>query len=351
MDRETRMRISAILPTGSVAPPTAIPITRLGRPAAAMLRAESRWEVRAVFRRSFYCRNEAGAFVCFGPLTLGSGPLNVLCRMPEPMNWEAAGLMAGSSVASDGTIIRVAERFAFSLAGAKIWRPEGPPAPWQPAAMMASLTELAGEVSRWPARGGLQALVPVLIKEATVSAAGVPAASPLIRMAMDGIELLREWLQRRFAGAIAATPVPASAIDALLGLGPGLTPSGDDFLAGVLVALRYLGAPDVAGAVAVELLPRSRQRTNEISHAHLAAAAGGEALAPLHDILAGLGIAGAFRGGASLSAIDAIGHTSGWDALAGVTFAAAVMARAWGSEKGLVPPDESTGSRVVSVLS
>ena len=327
MNPETRVSTSVAPPAQTASPATAIPVARLGRPAAAILRAESRWEVRAVFRRSFYCRSEGGAFVCFGPLALGSGPLNVLCRMPEPMDWEAVGLTTASSVVSDGTTVRVAERFVFSLSGAQIWRPEGRSAPWQAAAVMASLAELAGEVRRWPARGGLQAVVPMVIGEAPASAAAVHAADPLIRMAMDGIEPLRHWLERRLAGGIASTSFPVLALDALLGLGPGLTPSGDDFLGGVLVALRHLGAPDVAGAVAVELLPRSRQRTNEISHAHLAAAAGGEALAPLHDILAGLGIAGAFRGGACLAAIDAIGHTSGWDALAGVTFAAAVMAR------------------------
>lgn len=321
------MPTSVTLPAATALPAAAIPIARLGRPAAARLRAEARWEVCAVFRRSLYCRSEGGAFVCCGPLTLGSGPLNVLCRLPEPIDWEATGLAAGSSVVSDGTIIRVAERFVFSLAGAQVWHPEGRSTPWQPAAMMASLAELASEIRRWPARGGLQAIVPMVIGEAPASAAAVHTADPLLRMAMDGIEPLRIWLERRLAGNPASTSCPVLALDALLGLGPGLTPSGDDFLGGVLVALRHLGAPDVAGSVAVELLPRSRQRTNEISHAHLAAAAGGEALAPLHDILAGLGIAGAFRGGARLAAVDAVGHTSGWDALAGVTFAAAVMAR------------------------
>lgn len=327
MQPDTCMSESVTLPAETALPATAMPIARLGRPAAAKLCAGSRWEVCAVFRRSFYCRSDGKALVCFGPLTLCSGPLNVLYRTLEPIDWEATGLTPGSSVVSDGTIIRVAERFVFSLSGAQIWRPELRSTPWQPAAMMASLAELASEIRRWPARGGLQAVVPMVIGEAPAAAAPVHTADPLIRMAMDGIEPLRHWLERRLAGGIASTPFPVLALDALLGLGPGLTPSGDDFLGGVLVALRHLGAPDVAGAVAVELLPRSRQRTNEISHAHLAAAAGGEALAPLHDILAGLGIAGAFRGGACLAAIDAIGHTSGWDALAGVTFAAAVMAR------------------------
>lgn len=293
-----------------------------------MLRSEPQWEVRAVFRRSFYCRSRGGAFVCFGPLTLGSGPLNVLCRMSEPIDWGTAGLMTAASVVSDGTTVRVANLSAFSLSGAQIWRPEGPSAPWRPEAMMASLAELASEARRWPARGGLQALVPMLSGNAPVSAMDVAAASPLVRMAVGGIVPLERWLERRLAGHSAYPSVPGSALETLLGLGPGLTPSGDDFLGGLLVALRHLGARDVARCLASEALRRAGHRTNEISRAHLAAAAEGEGLAPLHDILARLGREGAFRGGACLSVIDAIGHTSGWDALVGVTFAAAVMARA-----------------------
>jgi hypothetical protein len=325
---EIRVSSSVGLPASTLSPPTAIPVVRLGRPAAAMLRSEPQGEVCAVFRRSFYCRSRGGAFVCFGPLTLGSGPLNVLCRMSEPIDWATAGLTATSPVVSDGITVCVAERFAFALSGAQIWRPEASSAPWQPEAMMASLAELAGEVRRWPARGGLQALVPMLSGVVSIAAVDVAAASPLVQMAMGGIAPLARWIERRLADPIAYPPVPASALDTLLGLGPGLTPSGDDFLGGLLVALRHLGALDLAQCLASEVLRRASRRTNDISRAHLAAAAEGEGLAPLHDILARLGGGGTFRGSGCLSAIDAMGHTSGWDALAGVTFAAAVTARA-----------------------
>jgi len=57
----------------------------------------------------------------------------------------------------------------------------------------------------------------------------------------------------------------------------------------------------------------------------LACAAEGEGAAALHDMLAALGnpVAPGFAG--HLDAIDAIGHTSGWDALAGAVVTAAVV--------------------------
>ena len=81
---------------------------------------------------------------------------------------------------------------------------------------------------------------------------------------------------------------PFRAVESLIGLGPGLTPSGDDLLGGVLITLRALGWPQAADTLGCWLLPRARARTHAISYAHLACAAGGEGAAALHDTLATL---------------------------------------------------------------
>ena len=99
----------------------------------------------------------------------------------------------------------------------------------------------------------------------------------------------------------------------LIGLGPGLTPSGDDYLGGMLVALRRTGRTMQAEGLWRWLQPRLRERTSAISAAHLTAAAAGEGHEALHSVL---------DGELNLDALDAVGHTSGWDALAG---AAAVL--------------------------
>jgi hypothetical protein len=116
-------------------------------------------------------------------------------------------------------------------------------------------------------------------------------------------------------------------VERLLGLGPGLTPSGDDLIGGALVALHALGYPELADRLAVALLPAARERTNAISLAHLAAAADGEGSAALHEALGALSAPGTPGLGERLRAVDAIGHSSGWDALAGATLVAAVVAR------------------------
>jgi hypothetical protein len=103
----------------------------------------------------------------------------------------------------------------------------------------------------------------------------------------------------------------------LLGLGPGLTPSGDDLLGGAFVALTAIGLLDLRDAIWTDLRPHATAGTNDIARAHLAAAAEGECAAALDEAVEAL-LSGGTRLEPALQAVAAVGHTSGWDALAGV---------------------------------
>jgi hypothetical protein len=95
----------------------------------------------------------------------------------------------------------------------------------------------------------------------------------------------------------------AGAVDALAGLGPGLTPAGDDTLAGLLLVF---GAYDRAAAMAAA----DRARTNDIARAFLAWAARGQSIEPVHRLLAA-GDAAASAG--ALADLVCFGHSSGAD--------------------------------------
>jgi hypothetical protein len=110
----------------------------------------------------------------------------------------------------------------------------------------------------------------------------------------------------------------------LIGLGPGLTPSGDDFVGGLLFAVQLLGRayPErvrrhLAGRNA--FLERARTATGQISCVILSDLVHGHAAKPMHTLLWALlhGEPPA-RALAATEAITRIGHTSGWDMLAGV---------------------------------
>jgi hypothetical protein len=106
----------------------------------------------------------------------------------------------------------------------------------------------------------------------------------------------------------------------LAGLGPGLTPAGDDALAGLLFVRRILEGEQAESG----LLPAAAAaRTTEIAAAFLSWAARGQALSPGHDL-----VGAAARGDrkaceAACASLARIGETSGADFVLGLTWALA----------------------------
>ena len=103
--------------------------------------------------------------------------------------------------------------------------------------------------------------------------------------------------------AIGASPAPAVA--RLLGRGPGLTPTGDDVLAGALVCLNALGSP-AATVLGQAVLAAAPSATTTVSAALLRHAARGECVPQLADLLDAVG---GRHGG--------VGHHGGADPAAG----------------------------------
>ena len=142
------------------------------------------------------------------------------------------------------------------------------------------------------------------------------ADDPLLGLARTPICNVAAWLSVALAhkSGPKSAPLPSSIKD-LIGLGPGLTPSGDDFIGGLMVALHYLGFAEIAAAIAGSVLPIASRDTNAISAQLLRCAAQGQAASTLFDVLDAILTGDSLEAG--LDAINAIGHTSGWDSLAG----------------------------------
>jgi hypothetical protein len=105
------------------------------------------------------------------------------------------------------------------------------------------------------------------------------------------------------------------AAQALGGLGPGLTPAGDDVLTGILFAVRALGDQTIEPA----LLAVARSvRSSDLATAVLEAAATGHHIEAVHDVV----MAGAARDNAAAAkaaaALDRFGSSSGRDVAYGL---------------------------------
>lgn len=108
---------------------------------------------------------------------------------------------------------------------------------------------------------------------------------------------------------------------ALLGLGPGLTPSGDDFIGGALFAKGALRrgklAPVTWTKTAKDLVGAAAHRTTRLSAVLFGDLAAGRSFAPLHDLTLALNRSDAISAARALRRLVAIGYSSGWDMATG----------------------------------
>jgi hypothetical protein len=145
-----------------------------------------------------------------------------------------------------------------------------------------------------------------------------PCPLPMMGRAVDSVlALARSCLRQDLRGC-------ALEGREFAGLGPGLTPSGDDFLGGLFFTVRSLwrAYPEVlpwAEDEVSELLEWAKSRTHPISYVIFRDLLFGHGPEELHDFLARL----LLEGNNSESILQAamrlsrIGHSSGWDLLAG----------------------------------
>jgi Protein of unknown function (DUF2877) len=106
---------------------------------------------------------------------------------------------------------------------------------------------------------------------------------------------------------------------ALLGLGGGLTPSGDDMVGGALFG-RLLVAAEAAPwrEVGARLAADAQRASHAISAALLADLVAGASFAPLHALADALAAGDGAAARAAARALVALGHSSGWDMLVGL---------------------------------
>ena len=104
----------------------------------------------------------------------------------------------------------------------------------------------------------------------------------------------------------------------LLGIGAGLTPSGDDLTGAALFGRRLIRPHDPAWAKAANALSREAgRRSHVISAALFTDLANGQSFATLHTLAQALASGdedGALR---AARALTTIGHSSGWDMITG----------------------------------
>lgn len=260
-------------------------IASIGARAARLLDQHPTWTVEAVFDRSFYIRS-ADEFICIGEASIGDGPLNAVLR-------------SGSKLQH----LDVGDAVALGISTAAVWR-----------------------VPAWSTRTYLVAFehvehaIQLVLREAPLDSfthAVFSAREPttaLARRVIAGARALRNGLT---SGNTAKLD---EAVSLFLGLGHGLTPSGDDALSGALMMLFALRKDAQAIILGRCISANMEKATSALSCAFLRAACDGEPSAAMHEAIAAL--LGHARPADVVSPVRDIGETSGFDMLAGVLLVA-----------------------------
>lgn len=119
--------------------------------------------------------------------------------------------------------------------------------------------------------------------------------------------------------ALTNADIPSSlvAVQRLAGLGIGLTPAGDDFILGAILAAWIIHPLEIVSALAKEIANTAAPLTTSLSAAWLKSAGNGEVGILWHDLFGSLLNADTVRIQTATDKILAVGETSGADALAG----------------------------------
>jgi len=267
--------------------------------------------VHSVFRHACNIEADDGALVTLLSGELGNIPRGVLCSATEPMDFQTL-CTVGQGVELAAAELRIpGAGVAFDLSNAAVWRSE--------------VNACAIDVCDGRTIGILFDLRAMLGEP---SAAG--GFAPLVASSSEPVSPLDRAMRRRLERAL---PVLAGAIgrfDAdrtvealalLIGLGPGLTPAGDDFIVGLLAALWSRHDCRALLAKLQEPLARLAATSHPISRQFLVDALEGEFCEPLSDLAIAISTLDRERASKAAQRVTRIGHTSGADALTGFLFA------------------------------
>ena len=273
-------------------------------------------EVVAVYTNSCYAKFDDGQLVCIGNLSLDDGPLTVRVAFPLDRGLDTLGIRTGSSVHRASHGLKMDDSIWLDISDAGIWSPrkiESYASTDTIEHRANSVTARLGDIA--PCAG-----LASLIKCAESLSRGEPAvingqiaqlAHPRIKQLIGGI-----WSGNQ-------SEIDAG-ISGLVGLGPGLTPSGDDLLGGMMIGLRAMEhtSPDLQ--IPLSYMERSINRiansqTTAVSSALLDHATRGIGSASVHRLVQSLlQLDDSLRPLEESLRVSNSGHTSGWDCLAGL---------------------------------
>jgi hypothetical protein len=283
---------------------------RFGTTARDCLADGQRGKILAVFSKVIYLLTEADELFW---ITTGDALMHRRCaKITSPL----PGLEAGARFQVQNHLLTVDPGFAFEIGNPPLWISPRAIHVLDAASLFDFIRSIFFQLD-FSQAGGFGNFMPQILRlfqnESPLSSA--ERNDPILRFSQPLVlSIARASLERR------PSTLPEAA-DKLIGLGAGLTPSGDDFLGGFLFATHHLRAeyPRFDFTNYNLQIEAFRSRTHPISFALLKDHASGYSLEPLHQIVNGiLGGESFEKISPSVLQLTQIGHSTGWDLLTGL---------------------------------
>ena len=292
-------------------PPTLVRALSIGSRARCRF---TRARVHSVYRQACNIELEDGALVTLLGREPGNVPHGIRCPLPRPADFRV-WLRPDQVVATDGVWLHVAAAgVSIDLSAAARWRCglDRCTIDLRAAVSVRALRLVHSVLREQTPQSGF---APLLLRDAT-------PASPLEQALQRRLMRALPDLSRADAGLDFAAA--AQALAALAGLGPGLTPSGDDFIVGYLAALYTRGAcepllwPYLSGLS--EPVMQFARSANLISRQYLLNALAGEFSESLAQVVWAVSGSDDLRVREATAQLVRVGHSSGADCLLGLLF-------------------------------
>ena len=278
-----------------------------------------KWQVISSFKRSFYCCDNDENIICIGQEEIGKGPFTILCSSEQtwPKNvlanikylWlrEEKLLFEGSKV-------------VFDMQGASIWNKTLSTINTANAHLYFDLNTLANMAAVNAPSESLGYLIPHFFptkinRKSMELSALTCAIHQRFRNIISEVKPQPIFLNTRFVDNLFV-----DTLEQLIGLGKGLTPSGDDFLAGIVMGFYKVGRVMDGHYLACHFNRTASERTTIVSLAFYSALSEGLVAEPFRQLLEVIGSGDVKQLVQALARINGMGATSGWDTVAGILF-------------------------------
>ena len=248
-----------------------------------------------------------------------NGPVTILLDIPASINIPALGFEMEAEVVKSGEVIHIrGSNVIINLGQATLWKAGRQLKMSLPIKDIMRNCDVAKDIGRkYGKRGGISGLLvhyDALVKGETIDEQGLNLYS---RHALPRITTLIKAVQTRNPGDVNIS------VKGLIGLGPGLTPSGDDMLMGFMSSL-LLVTEVLDGDIACirelnqVIISTVDGRTSLLSRKSLEYAALGEIPELTHNLIAAIAAGTEEQVEKAAFPLLTVGHCSGTDMLLGI---------------------------------